>query len=79
MIRFAWPWVFLLLPLPWLVRSAAAARRPGPGSGTARAFTECIRRARRNHAAGSGTHAAVVGYCSLAVARDSRKPSAMAR
>lgn len=31
MIHFAWPWIFLLLPLPWLVRRLAPAAPPASG------------------------------------------------
>jgi len=32
MISFVWPWLFLLLPLPWLVRRFAAPAQPTPGA-----------------------------------------------
>jgi len=32
MISFAWPWLFLLMPLPWLVRRFLAPAQPLPGA-----------------------------------------------
>ena len=32
MISFAWPWLFLLLPLPWLVRRFLSPAQPLPGA-----------------------------------------------
>ena len=56
MFEFAWPWLFLLLPLPWLLRRALPPTTPGQalrlpqpglrpalaGGSTVSSFTPCF-------------------------------------
>ncbi len=72
MIQFAWPWITLVLPLPWLIRRFFPARAPAEQAALIVPFLEDFSAVSATAKAGSGAKwpllAAAIAWCLLVLA-----------